>query len=232
MKTNSAGLDLIKNCEGLRLEAYKNKGERNYTIGYGHSDSTIKKGDVITKERAEQYLISDLEKFENYVTKYAVKKFPDLNENQFSALVSYCYNRGPKGLKELVDNSKNITEMGFNLWVYWGTNKNYEKGLKARRTLEQKLFYRDYVTIPDLPKHSCNFPVPKPVLKRGCRGMQVEYLQRFLNTFSFMPPLKIDGIFGENTYTNLMIYQREHKLLIDGIYGPQTYGFVKNVMEG
>lgn len=230
MRTNSEGIDLIKTLEGYRLTAYKNKGEKYYTIGFGHYGADVKATDKITSEKAEKLLISDLEKFENYVTKYALKKFPGLNENQFSALVSYTYNRGPKGLQELVKNSSNETELGFNIIVYWGSNKNYEKALKERRRKEQKLFYTSWVNIVSTSLKPV-FPVPRPTLKRGSMGMQVEYLQMFLN-IGVEIKLKTDGIFGPKTYNALRAYQDLHGLLSDGIYGPKTYAKVREAMEG
>lgn len=230
MKTNEAGINLIKTLEGCRLTAYKNKGEKYYTIGYGHNGSDVKANDKITSEKATGLLISDLEKFENYVTKYALKKFPGLNENQFSALVSYTYNRGPKGLQELIKNSSNETQLGFNIVVYWGSNKNYENALKERRRKEQKLFYKSWVNASSTSLKP-DFPVPRPVLKRGSMGMQVEYLQKFLN-IGRETKIAEDGQFGQETYNALYAYQELHGLIKDGKYGPQSYSYIKNVMEG
>lgn len=230
MKVNNEGIQLIKSCEGCRLTAYKNKGERNYTIGYGHSDSTIKAGQTITQTQADNLLIKDLEKFENYVTKYALAKFPGLNENEFSALVSYCYNRGPKGLKELVDHSTNETNLGWNILVYWGTNKNYETALKNRRKKEQKLFYKNFVDIPQTVTTVCDLKVPTPTLKRGCRGREVEYLQEFLHLNNPFVVCKIDGIFGEQTYKALKTFQSANGLVSDGIYGRLTRDKVKSLI--
>ena len=234
MKINEAGLNLIKSLEGCRLTAYKLKGEKNFTIGYGHSNSTIKAGQTISQVEADNLLKSDLEKFENYVTKYAVKKFPGMNENQFSALVSYCYNRGLKGLKELVNNSENETNMGWNILVYWGSNKNYESALKERRKKEQKLYYKQYVNVDTTPiKNPLNLKVPNPVLKRGCRGMEVEHLQRFLVMNNPYCVCKIDGIFGNQTYNAVKNFQKANPGCgtPDGIYGRLTYTVVKNMIN-
>ena len=68
MKINQEGIDLIKSFEGLRLEAYKAlPTEKEYTIGYGHYGSDVKKGMVISQARAEELLKKDLERFERYV---------------------------------------------------------------------------------------------------------------------------------------------------------------------
>ncbi|SFA87195.1 Phage-related lysozyme (muramidase), GH24 family [Acetitomaculum ruminis DSM 5522] len=141
MRTNTAGINLIKSFEGCTLTAYKLAGEQYYTIGYGHSfDKSITAGTRWTEKQAENALIADLVKFENYVTNIALVKFPNLNSNQFSALVSYCYNRGAGGLRQLITNSYNINSLSQNIVKFWGSATRYRTGLVRRRTAEQKLF--------------------------------------------------------------------------------------------
>lgn len=139
MTTSENGINLIASFEGLRLKAYKLTGEKYFTIGYGHSyDSNITANTVITKEQALSYLKSDLAKFETYVNKYVTNI--TLCQNQFDALVSYTYNRGAGGLKQLVSNSDTVEEYANNIVIYWGSATAYKSGLVARRKEEQKLF--------------------------------------------------------------------------------------------
>ncbi|TKC86027.1 lysozyme [Trinickia terrae] len=90
MKTNQAGLNLIKQFEGLRLIAYADV-VGVLTIGYGHTGPDVKPGLIITQSQADQHLSDDLARFESGVG--ALVKVP-LNANQFSALVSFSYNLG------------------------------------------------------------------------------------------------------------------------------------------
>ena len=139
MTTNDNGIKLITSFEGLRLKAYKLTGENYYTVGYGHSyDSNITASTVITKEQALSYLKSDLAKFENYVNKYVTNI--TLNQNQFDSLVSYTYNRGIGGLKQLVSNSNTVEEYANNIVIYWGSAITYKTSLIARRKKEKELF--------------------------------------------------------------------------------------------
>ena len=262
MKMNSQGLALLKGLEGCRLTAYKLKGERYYTIGYGHYGADVKAGQKISQAQADDILVKDLEKFEKHVTNYAVKKFPELNENQFSALVSYCYNRGLGGLKELVNNSGSIAEMSTNIVKYWGSAELYKDALIKRRKKEQALFNKA-ATLPTkktpeevaneviagkwgvMPKrkqlledagynyeeirkivnskyqNKPTLPAYAPVLKRGCRGVQVERLQKVLNYFGASLPCT--GLFGEMTYYALIKYQQQNGLVPDGVFGQYTY---------
>ena len=137
MKIGKNGIELIKKFESCSLKAYKGVGEKYYTIGYGHYGADVKPNQAITQNKADALLKKDLVYFEDQVNKK--NKFK-LTQNQFDALVSYCYNRGPKGLNQLLSNSKNVKELGENIVVYWGSNEKAKKGLLNRRKAEQKLF--------------------------------------------------------------------------------------------
>jgi GH24 family phage-related lysozyme (muramidase) len=65
-----------------------------WTIGYGHT-KTAEPGMVITEAQAEELLREDLAEFEEAVTE-AVEV--SINSNQFSALVSFCFNLGAGSL--------------------------------------------------------------------------------------------------------------------------------------
>ena len=91
---NVAGYDLIKEFEGLRLQAYLCPAGV-WTIGYGHTDG-VKAGDVITELQAHQLLYKDLDWAEAAVDAYA----PDANEFQFAAMVSLCFNIGAEGFRK------------------------------------------------------------------------------------------------------------------------------------
>lgn len=264
MKMNQQGLVLLKSLEGCRLTAYKLKGERYYTIGYGHYGADVKANQTISQTEADELLVKDLEKFEKHVTNYAVKKFPDLNENQFSALVSYTYNRGLGGLKELVNHSDTIAAMSDNIVKYWGSAELYKDALIKRRKKEKALFDLsidnvdksvdksvdavarevlqglwgngsdrkdrltkagyNYKEVQQRVNELLNKPVMPsyaPVLKRGCKGMQVERLQKVLNYLGAKLP--VTGFFGDMTYYALIEYQKNNNLVPDGVFGCYTY---------
>lgn len=225
MKMNVLGLTLLKQLEGCKLTAYKNKGESYYTIGYGHSDKTIKKGQTITQTEANNLLNSDLIKFEGYVTKYACSKF-NLNENQFSALVSYTYNRGLKGLKELINNSTKVYDLSDNMVKYWGSNTNYKTALINRRKKEKALF--DTPIAGNVSRETLT--APSPTLKRGSHGTKVEALQKCLNTFGY--GLVTDGSYGEKTFRAVADFQKVNNLVIDGVYGTHTYNILRGKIYG
>jgi len=88
---NEAGLDLIKQFEGLRLQAYTD-AVGLVTIGYGHE---IKVGEsissTITEEEATAFLLWDTALAARAVDRLVTVPISD---NQFDALVSFVFNVG------------------------------------------------------------------------------------------------------------------------------------------
>ncbi len=140
MKTNRAGLDLIKHYEGCRLKAYHLKGEKYNTIGWGHYGPDVTDGMEITQAQADKMLEQDVVKFEKYVEKYC--KIP-LTPNRNAALVSYTYNRGPGGMKQLAQNCHTVQEYSDGIVKYWGSATRYKNALIGRRKKEKALFDLD-----------------------------------------------------------------------------------------
>lgn len=145
MKTNSAGVDLIKSFERLELEAYLD-AVGVPSIGFGHTQG-VKLGDKITKYKAEKFLKEDLAEAEEAVTKYVLVV---LNENQFSALVSFVFNVGTYNFRTStllkMVNAEKWSEVRTQMlrWVYGTDRKTGRKiklnGLVRRRTAEYELF--------------------------------------------------------------------------------------------
>lgn len=86
---NSAGIKLVQNFEGLKLEAYLCPAGV-WTIGYGHTKG-VKKGDIITQAEADKLLAQDLGQCGEQVEKCV--RVP-LHDNQFAALASFVFNAG------------------------------------------------------------------------------------------------------------------------------------------
>lgn len=140
MKTSQIGINLIKNFESLRLEAYRCPAGV-CTIGYGHT-AGVRRGDVIDAQRAEQLLAEDLRKFEAVVN----RECPDVNQNQFDALVSFTFNCGEGALmkstllKCVKANPQNLNIRGeFARWNKSGGMVLV--GLIRRRRAEADLYY-------------------------------------------------------------------------------------------
>lgn len=147
MRTNAEGIALIKKAEGLRLKAYLDGGGVP-TIGWGHTSNAgapvVKLGMTITAEEAEAIFKKDVENVEKQVA--ALLKV-DLNDNQFSACVSLCYNIGAGNfakssvLRFINQNRFQDAADAFALW-----NRDDGKivgGLVKRRAAEAALFVKE-----------------------------------------------------------------------------------------
>lgn len=64
----------------------------------------------------------------------------------------------------------------------------------------------------------------RPQLKQGSLGPNVRVLQALLNkAIKPVPPLDLDGQFGEETRYAVMKFQKSRKLHVDGVVGPRTW---------
>lgn len=140
MKISQQGIDLIKNFEGCRLEAYQCPSHI-WTIGYGHT-SGVSTGMKIDQTKADNLLQQDLIIHENNVMRLV--KVP-LTQNQFDALVCFEFNIGYGNfanstlLAKLNANKFDECAKEFIKWTY-GADKKVLPGLVKRRLAEQKLF--------------------------------------------------------------------------------------------
>lgn len=148
---NKEGLDLIKSFEGLRLKPYLCPALIP-TIGYGTTryPNGVKvslKDPEITKEQAEEYLLHDIKQFELAVDNYCVDS---LNSNQFSAVVSFCYNLGQGALKsstllKVINKNPNDPQIKkeFIKWVM--ADRRVLEGLVKRRKAEIDLYFKPLI---------------------------------------------------------------------------------------
>lgn len=75
-------------------------------------------------------------------------------------------------------------------------------------------------TTPVKKTYSGSFPVIPPILKKGSKGTQVKYLQKYLNWYFEKTVLVVDGDFGPNTDKYLRKFQTAEGLVVDGEFGP------------
>ncbi len=159
MKISKNGLDIIKEFEGFSYKAYLCPAKVP-TIGWGFTyvgGKKVKDGDIIGREEANNELIRQVEKYENAV-KESINNLKNINQNQFDALVSLCYNIGTEAFKKstlvrlLNINDYINASRQFNRWsLVKGTRS---KGLVRRRISERNLFcsFVDPI-VNELPKN-------------------------------------------------------------------------------
>lgn len=144
MKTNAEGRQIIVDSEGYYVSAYKCPAGV-WTIGIGATGPGIVKGLVWTPEQIWDRFEKDLARFEKEVSRLV---FVELNENQFSALVSFVFNMGAARfarstlLRMLNAGSYLDAAAQFDRWDNVCDEKGCRElpGLHARRLKEQTLF--------------------------------------------------------------------------------------------
>jgi len=207
---NQEGFKLLTAFEGCELTAYDDGGGV-WTIGYGHTGDDVFPGLTISQTQAEDLLIGDLEKFESYVED-AVEV--QINDNQFSALVCFCFNVGPgtEGfggstlLKLLNDGDYQGAANQFPVWNK--VNGEPWPGLTRRRLAEQALFSgKPTVRVLKLTE---------PIIQ----GEDVRQVQKALIKAGF--DVGSDGIFGKETDKAVREFQQQKGLTVDGIVGDET----------
>lgn len=146
-KSSSKGIELIKSFEGFYAKPYLCPANVA-TIGYGTTvypnGVKVKLSDVsITKETATSYLMDNLTTYEKSVDAFCRD---DINQNQFDALVSFCYNLGATNLKsstllKKVNANPNDPEIKFEFLKWNRGGGRVLKGLTRRREAEVQLYF-------------------------------------------------------------------------------------------
>ena len=142
-EVNEAGVRLVQEFEGCRLDAYRCPAGIP-TIGYGATGPDIRMGMVWTQEQADERLAEDLARFAAGVERLVQV---DLTDNQFAALVSFAYNVGLGALRDSTLLRK------LNAGDYLGAADQFARwnkgggrvlpGLVRRRAAERDLFLSD-----------------------------------------------------------------------------------------
>ena len=142
MKASIDAYELIKQFEGLRLEAYLCPAGI-WTIGYGHT-SGVSPNSFITIQEADEYLHRDVAAIEMQLNKLNLS----LRQCLWDAIVSFVFNVGIGNFKASTllakirinpDDNSIIDE--FLRWVY--ANGKVMRGLQKRRLTEMKLYFSD-----------------------------------------------------------------------------------------
>lgn len=131
--------DIEKEFEGCKLTAYQDS-VGVWTIGFGHTEG-VYKGQVITQEQADEFLLSDLRTAINAVE--SLVKVP-INDEQKSALVDLVFNIGQGNfagstlLKLLNKKQYELAAKEFGRWNRAGGV--VLAGLVRRRAAESEMF--------------------------------------------------------------------------------------------
>lgn len=137
MNISEKGKDLIKSFEGVKLKAYKVlSSELFYTIGYGHYGQDVTENMEISLDYANKLFDKDILKYAAAVDNFSFTF--ELNQNQFDALTSFCYNLGVNILNDF--RYKSAKEISSEMMLYVNSGGTRLQGLVNRRKKEVELF--------------------------------------------------------------------------------------------
>jgi lysozyme len=134
------GLALTMGFEGLSLKSYQDSAGI-WTIGYGHTGPNLVAKMAITQANAEALLRADLADAVTCVNRVISVV---INQDQFDALVDFCFNAGRGALlQSTLLRNINVGDFDsaaaqFGLWVHAGGK--VVAGLVRRRKTEAELF--------------------------------------------------------------------------------------------
>jgi lysozyme len=137
---SEAGLAMTKAFEGLRLTAYQDVAG-NWTIGYGHLGPALLAGMTITQADADALLKADIADAVTCVNRAVTEP---ITQNQFDALVDFCFNAGRGNfLQSTLLRKVNAGDFAgaaaqFGLWVHAGGV--VVPALARRRKAEAEMF--------------------------------------------------------------------------------------------
>jgi lysozyme len=142
MQISQSGINLIKKFEGCRLTAYHLGSEKYYTIGWGHYGADVRAGQKITQAQADALFLKDIQKYVDGVNNGLKVQ---VNQSQFDAMVSLCYNIGIGGFQsstvcKLV-NQHDFKGAGNAFTQYTKSGGKVLPGLVSRRNAEKDFFF-------------------------------------------------------------------------------------------
>ena len=171
MKTSQRGIDLIKKFESLHdgdlsvigiqpkmcpagywTEGYgslvlDNKGKR--IKGYENKALAHKFATISTVEQAEEKLRTVLKLYESKVDDLIFILALNVNQNQFDAIISFCYNLGLSNFKnstlfkKICEVPQNMEDIKYQFSRWNKAGGKILRGLTLRRAAEAKLFAED-----------------------------------------------------------------------------------------
>jgi lysozyme len=160
MNVTFEGLALIKRFEGFRAEAYRDAAGV-WTIGYGHTAMAgapdVHPGQRISRTGGGEILKRDVEAFAKGVKNLLAV---ELNDAQFSALVSFAFNVGLGNFRSSsvlrAVNGRDFDQVPRRLALWIKAGGRVLPGLVKRRAAEAELFAK---RVDDHPAETVRTPV-------------------------------------------------------------------------
>lgn len=249
MQINAAGLALIKEFEGLRLTAYPDPGTGGHpwTIGIGTTQYPngrwVARGDTCTEAQALQYLQHDLQRFTREVERMV--RVP-VNENQFSALVSFAYNVGTEALRRSTLlrylNEHRFADAAGEFGRWNQAAGKVLPGLVRRRAAERDLFLKPVassapavpadpvITLPEPADEPVIEPAPEPVKPREWSFSMAPVVAALLPALINLLP-ELGKLFGNGpkTQQNIALAEKVAGIVTQATGSPNLQAAIESV---
>ena len=229
MQFSTAGLNLLKICEGCCLESYRDVAGI-WTIGYGHTGPEVVVGLRWLQQQADDCLEKETGDFASRVERLI--SFPALTSNQFSALVIFSYNVGTgafahsTALKCVNGGNLSGVPAALLMWDVIHDPQTHQPvvspGLRNRRLKEVALWNTSDGPTPQPVASGPPRPVMPPsdnTLRLGDTGEGVRILQALLAAHGYL----VDSSFGPETANAVKTFQGSKNITPDGVVGPSTW---------
>ena len=173
MKTSKKGIDLIKHFESLHdgdltiiglqpklcpagywTEGYGSlilDDKKRRIKGYENKALAYKFATIFTIEQAEEKLKTTLDLYEGKVNDLIFILALNVNQNQFDAIISFCYNLGLSNfkcstlLKKICEVPQNMEDIKYQFSRWNKSGGKILRGLTLRRAAEAKLFAEEEI---------------------------------------------------------------------------------------
>lgn len=236
MNVSQAGLDFVKQFEGLRLTAYPDPGSGGdpWTIGYGTtiypSGDEVNRGDMTSREQAEKYLRHDLRRFEHAVNRLVLVP---ISQPQFDSLASLVYNIGEGAfsrstlLRRLNSHDYAGAAQEFLRWVNAGGKPM--AGLRKRREAERALFLSGEAPAPVTNAPAGDSPQISVI---GDKPMSPALIAFLPSLISAIPQLgKLFGTGSEVSDRNIKAAKTVAQIVVDATGAPNLQGAVEAIQS-
>ena len=230
------GIAFICKYEGFSATCYHDNTQQS--IGYGSKcgDGTLhaEGKHTITKSAALQLMINKIESEYSPHVRWATKGL-QMNQNQFDALCSQCYNtwqveKSPlvKYLKGEIDEATARSQTA-EFRINKGTSD--ENGLRNRRIAEANLFFSGSSISYNPDDHT--YPSRNIGYYNGTAmtGDDVMWVQCVLYQLGYLSKSGVDGSFGPNSKKAVASFQSDNGLSSDGSCGQITRAKLKECWE-
>ena len=213
------GMGMVESAYGTSQIMRKHNAFFGQKVGTGKTATKYWGGSFFTSKTSEEYTVGT-----HTIITSAFRAYESMQQGvlNFYELLNTSLYAKVKADADYATQMQQIKTCGY---MTSSTEVNSVLKLISTYNLTQ---YDDVCTETGTAK-SNPYTLTATLLKRGCTGDNVKWLQWHLNAV-LGTNLVIDGVYGANTENAVKTYQKAHNLTVDGIVGAKTINALKSVI--